>query len=272
MSPIITTPEIALVTYTSSIKKLHPPDDIETKGYGDIYYECGCNKKHNINDNSVTKINSLTFMKLLVLCNNDYVSLIQIKGFTNVKIHTLFTCSATVLKKGLSKIYPEIKTNLQTHIYLNEIHKFDNYYNSNSLPKEKLIKLIYLAIIILLSFYYFIYPSPNKSKISNYLIKATACKITITSNSSVVFDQEIEKFFNDYQKKIYAKACPEQSPIITISSKNFDFFMSIIVTFLFISLNFIIWRTREYFLFLVFYFNKLLKYFNKLLKNIFRKI
>ena len=134
------------------------------------------------------------------------------------------------------------------------------------MTKKKLIKLIYLVILTLLTFYYFIYPSPNKSKISNYLIKATTCQINvITSNSSKVFNQEIEKFFNDYKKKIYEKACPEQSPIINISSKNFDFFMSIIVTFLFISLNFIIWRTREYFLCLVFYFNKLLK-------NIFIKI
>lgn len=153
MSNIILKPEIALVTYTSSIKKLNPPDEIETIGYGDVYYECGCNKKHNINDNLVIKINSLTFMKLLVLCKNDYVSLIQIKGFTNVIIHTLFTCSAVILKKGLSKIYPEIKTNLETHIYLNEIHKFDNYYNSNPLSKGKLRWFFYIILIIIFIIY-----------------------------------------------------------------------------------------------------------------------
>jgi hypothetical protein len=153
MKSLITRQEIALVTYTSSIKKLHPPDDIETKGYGDVYYECGCNKKHNINDYSVTKINSLSFMKLLVLCSNDFVSLIQIKGFTNVKIHTLFTCSATVLKKGLSKIYPEIKTNLETYKYLNEIHKFDNYYSLISPSKEKMRWFFYAILIIIFVIY-----------------------------------------------------------------------------------------------------------------------
>jgi len=153
MNPLITRPEIALVSYTSSIKKLNSPDDIKTKGYGDVYFECGCGQKHNINDNSVTKINSLTFMKLLVLCNNDFVSLIQIKGFVGVKINTLFTVSGTILKKGLSTLYPETKTNLETYYYLNEIHKFDHYYNINSLPKEKLRWFFYIILIVIFVIY-----------------------------------------------------------------------------------------------------------------------
>lgn len=140
--------------------------------------------------------------------------------------------------------------------------------------KEKLIKIIYLTVFFLIFFYYFVYPIPNKSKASNYFIKLTACHIEISkSTPSKKFlnpeikkiSPEVEEFFNDYRKKLYEKACPGQSPSITISANNFNYYIFIIISFLFISLILIVWKTRMHAVCLVFYLNKGLK-------NIFKKI
>jgi len=142
------------------------------------------------------------------------------------------------------------------------------------MTKEKLIKIIYLNVFFLIFFYYFIYPMPNKSIASNYFIKLTTCYIEISkSTPSKKFlnheipkiSPEVEKFFNDHSKKVYEKACPGQSPSITISANNFNYYVFIIISFLFISLNLIVWKTRKYAVCLVFYLNKGLK-------NIFKKI
>ena len=35
--------------------KLQSPTALKIKGYGDLYYDCGCGESHNINDDEILK-------------------------------------------------------------------------------------------------------------------------------------------------------------------------------------------------------------------------
>ena len=123
--------------------------------------------------------------------------------------------------------------------------------------KEKIIKLIYLFTCTTLLFLFFIYPSPTRSKIANYLKQLGRCKIELINPNNTIH-KEIDDFFYKY-------SCPEQKPLITITTKNFNYYFGIIISLLFITLNLIVWRTRKYTVCFIFYLNKGLK-------NIFKKI
>jgi hypothetical protein len=125
------------------------------------------------------------------------------------------------------------------------------------MTKEKIIKLIYLFTCITLLFLFFIYPSPPRSKVANYLNQLGRCKIELINPNNIIH-KEIDEFFYKY-------SCPGQKALITITTKNFNYYFGIIISLLFITLNLIIWRTRKYAVCLAFYLNKGLK-------NIFKKI
>jgi hypothetical protein len=124
--------------------------------------------------------------------------------------------------------------------------------------KEKIIKLIYLIICILLLFFIFIYPIPPHSKFGFYLEKISICRVHITSKQ---IEEDVEKMRLNLHKLV----CPGKEIWINVSSQNYRYYFGSIVFLFFITLNFIAWHTRKYAVCLVFYLNKGLK-------NIFKKI
>tara|TARA_E500000178_G_C16534383_1_gene535848 strand:- start:203 stop:511 length:309 start_codon:yes stop_codon:yes gene_type:complete len=56
-----------------------PPGVINTTGYGNLGFDCGCGKTHGVNDPSVQQIASFRPVKVLFKCKSHYTK-VRIKG------------------------------------------------------------------------------------------------------------------------------------------------------------------------------------------------
>ena len=56
-----------------------PPGVINTSGYGNLGFDCGCGKTHGVNDSSIKQIANYRPVKVLFKCNTHYTK-VRIKG------------------------------------------------------------------------------------------------------------------------------------------------------------------------------------------------
>ena len=85
--------------------RIKPPNRFNSKkGYQDsLIYSCGCNEKeHRVNDQNIIMIGNAMPVKFLLLCPNQYVSFIRIKGFFRQEVTNYWTCRMELYEKLLS--------------------------------------------------------------------------------------------------------------------------------------------------------------------------
>ena len=83
--------------------KLNPINKFNsTWGYKDsLVHSCGCwEKEHKVNDRDTKMVLSGVPVKFLLLCANDYLTCIRVKGIFKLKVENYWTCDA--------KLYDEI--------------------------------------------------------------------------------------------------------------------------------------------------------------------
>tara|TARA_B100001057_G_C22519383_1_gene821217 strand:+ start:484 stop:795 length:312 start_codon:yes stop_codon:yes gene_type:complete len=56
-----------------------PPGVINTSGYGNLGFDCGCGKTHDVNDPNIKQIANYRPVKVLFKCNSHYTK-VRIKG------------------------------------------------------------------------------------------------------------------------------------------------------------------------------------------------
>ena len=56
-----------------------PPGVIDTSGYGNLGFECGCGKTHGVNDYSIQQIANFRPVKIMFKCDTHYTK-VRIKG------------------------------------------------------------------------------------------------------------------------------------------------------------------------------------------------
>lgn len=87
--------------------KLQSPTALKIKGYGDLYYECGCGESHNINDDEILKFAAAPIIKLILLCPKKFYTFINIKGFFKQTCITEWSSSKKVFEKAIFNLFPE---------------------------------------------------------------------------------------------------------------------------------------------------------------------
>ena len=139
------------------------------------------------------------------------------------------------------------------------------------IKKEKTVRLSYLVIFSLVTFYLVLYPTPNKSWVSSYVSNLIYCNIeiiNITPSISAQIDRDINLFFRNI-------SCPKK-PVPSISFKSDFISVSGIIDLLLISLFLIsivfAWRFRMYSVCIFMYFEKIFYYLDKQIKNFFKNI
>ena len=58
--------------------KLQDPSALKIKGYGSLFYDCGCGDTHDINDDDIVKFAASPIIKLILLCPNKFYTFIKI--------------------------------------------------------------------------------------------------------------------------------------------------------------------------------------------------
>lgn len=87
--------------------KLQSPTAIKTKGYGNLYYECGCGDDHNVNDDKVLKFAAAPIIKLILLCPNNFYTFIKIKGFFKQTCISEWSSSRKIFEKAIFNLFSE---------------------------------------------------------------------------------------------------------------------------------------------------------------------
>lgn len=87
--------------------KLQSPTAIKTKGYGNLYYECGCGDDHNVNDDEVLKFAAAPIIKLILLCPNNFYTFIKIKGFFKQTCISEWSSPRKIFEKAIFNLFPE---------------------------------------------------------------------------------------------------------------------------------------------------------------------
>jgi hypothetical protein len=87
--------------------KLQSPTALKIKGYGDLYYDCGCGESHNINDDEILKFAAAPIIKLVLLCPKKFYTFINIKGFFKQTCITEWSASKNVFEKAILNLFPE---------------------------------------------------------------------------------------------------------------------------------------------------------------------
>ena len=58
--------------------KLQDPSALKIKGYGSLFYDCGCGDAHDINDDDIVKFAASPIIRLILLCPNKFYTFIKI--------------------------------------------------------------------------------------------------------------------------------------------------------------------------------------------------
>lgn len=75
-----------------------PPSVINTTGYGNLGFECGCGKFHGVNEHGIQQIASYRPVKILFKCYTHYTK-VRIKGIFKQTCISEWTCKNTLLAK-----------------------------------------------------------------------------------------------------------------------------------------------------------------------------
>ena len=139
------------------------------------------------------------------------------------------------------------------------------------IKKEKTIRVGYLVICSLVSFYLFLYPKPSRSWISSYISNPIYCNIEIIKYSpsiSTQIDRDINLFFHNI-------ACPKKNPpLISFKSDfiNVGGIIDLFLVSLFLISIVLVWRLRMYSVCIFNYFEKIFYYLDNKIKKFFKNI
>ena len=75
-----------------------PPSVMDTTGYGNLGFECGCGKFHGVNETGIQQIASYRPVKIMFKCNTHYTK-VRIKGIFKQTCISEWTCKNTLLAK-----------------------------------------------------------------------------------------------------------------------------------------------------------------------------
>ena len=75
-----------------------PPSVMNTSGYGNLGFECGCGQFHGVNEMGIQQIASYRPVKILFKCDTHYTK-VRIKGIFKQKCLSEWTCKNSLLAK-----------------------------------------------------------------------------------------------------------------------------------------------------------------------------
>ena len=88
-----------------SESKLQPPNKLTSTKYNDkVTFECGCGTFHKVNDPSNRVFATALPVKLVIDCENGFVTFFQIKGFFTQTVTSIWSTKATIFTKALEKL------------------------------------------------------------------------------------------------------------------------------------------------------------------------
>ena len=87
--------------------KLQSPSAVKTKGYGALFYNCGCGEDHNLNDDNILQFAAAPIVKLILLCPKNFYTFIKIKGFFKQTCITEWSCKKNIFEQALFNLFPE---------------------------------------------------------------------------------------------------------------------------------------------------------------------
>ena len=87
--------------------KLQDPSALKLKGYGPLFYYCGCGDAHDINDDDIVKFAASPIVKLILLCPNKFYTFIKIKGFFKQTCISEWTCKKKIFEQAIFNLFPE---------------------------------------------------------------------------------------------------------------------------------------------------------------------
>lgn len=88
-----------------SESKLQAPNKITSTKYNDkVTFECGCGTFHRVNDPSNKVFATALPVKLVIDCENGFVTFFQIKGIFSLTVTSIWSTKATIFTKALEKL------------------------------------------------------------------------------------------------------------------------------------------------------------------------
>ena len=79
-----------------------PSDRLDTAGYGNIDFECGCGKRHVL---SLTPfIHCATPVKFVTVCSKNICTLVRVKGIFSQSCESQWSCKRSLFEKYLTSI------------------------------------------------------------------------------------------------------------------------------------------------------------------------
>lgn len=86
-----------------SKQRLNPPHVINTSGYGDLGFECGCGSIHSVNGYDVERIATALPVKAIYRCSTHY-TFIHIKGIFRQKCISEWSASSSLFKDVIDEL------------------------------------------------------------------------------------------------------------------------------------------------------------------------
>ena len=100
---ILKTKEEVILQFAES--KLQAPNKLTSTNYNDkVTFECGCGKVHRVNDPSNRVFATALPVKMVIDCENGYVTFFQIKGFFKQTVTSIWSTKATIFTQALEKL------------------------------------------------------------------------------------------------------------------------------------------------------------------------
>jgi len=88
-----------------SESKLQPPNKLTSTKYNDkVTFECGCGTFHKVNDPSNRVFATALPVKLVIDCENGFVTFFQIKGIFSLTVTSIWSTKAIIFTKALEKL------------------------------------------------------------------------------------------------------------------------------------------------------------------------
>ena len=100
---ILKTKEEVILQFAES--KLQAPNKLTSTNYNDkVMFDCGCGKVHRVNDPSNRVFATALPVKMVIDCENGYVTFFQIKGFFKQTVTSIWSTKATIFTQALEKL------------------------------------------------------------------------------------------------------------------------------------------------------------------------
>ena len=81
------------------VETIIPVNATKLDSYVDIFYACGCGSQHNVAGNECLSVMAAKTIKVLIRCENNYYTFIQIKGLFRLKTHSFWTFQADLVER-----------------------------------------------------------------------------------------------------------------------------------------------------------------------------